>query len=127
MRDHLISRIEAEIPHAWLNGHRANRLPGNVSFCFRSVEGESLLALLDAKGICASSSSACTSGSIDPSHVLRAIGRPQEMAHGSLRLSLGEETTMDDADFVVDQLKEIVSRLRNLSPLYDDSADIPLF
>ena len=88
VRDHLISRIEAEIPHAKLNGHRTNRLPGNVNFCFRFIEGESMLMLLDAQGVCASSGSACTSGSLDPSHVLLAIGCPHEIAHGSLRLSL---------------------------------------
>ncbi|MFQ7098466.1 MAG: aminotransferase class V-fold PLP-dependent enzyme [Christensenellales bacterium] len=118
--DHLISRIEAEIPHAKLNGHRTNRLPGNVNFCFRFIEGESMLMLLDAQGVCASSGSACTSGSLDPSHVLLAIGCPHEIAHGSLRLSLSEETTMEDADFVVDQLKEIIPRLRSMSPLYAD-------
>ena len=120
VRDHLISRIEAEIPHAKLNGHRTNRLPGNVNFCFRFIEGESMLMLLDAQGVCASSGSACTSGSLDPSHVLLAIGCPHEIAHGSLRLSLSEETTMEDADFVVDQLKEIIPRLRSMSPLYAD-------
>ena len=120
VRDHLIARIEAEIPYAKLNGHRTNRLPGNVNFCFRFIEGESMLMLLDAQGICASSGSACTSGSLDPSHVLLAIGCPHEIAHGSLRLSLSEETTMADADFVVDQLKEIIPRLRSMSPLYAD-------
>ena len=98
----------------------ANRLPGNVNFCFRFIEGESMLMLLDAQGVCASSGSACTSGSLDPSHVLLAIGCPHEIAHGSLRLSLSEETTMADADFVVDQLKEIIPRLRSMSPLYAD-------
>ena len=98
----------------------ANRLPGNVNFCFRFIEGESMLMLLDAQGVCASSGSACTSGSLDPSHVLLAIGCPHEIAHGSLRLSLSEETTMEDADFVVDQLKEIIPRLRSMSPLYAD-------
>ena len=120
VRDHLIARIEAEIPYAKLNGHRTNRLPGNVNFCFRFIEGESMLRLLDAQGVCASSGSACTSGSLDPSHVLLAIGCPHEIAHGSLRLSLSEETTMADADFVVDQLKEIIPRLRSMSPLYAD-------
>ena len=118
--DDVIARIEAEIPYAKLNGHRTNRLPGNVNFCFRFIEGESMLMLLDAQGICASSGSACTSGSLDPSHVLLAIGCPHEIAHGSLRLSLSEETTMADADFVVDQLKEIIPRLRSMSPLYAD-------
>lgn len=120
VRDHLIARIEREIPHARLNGHRVNRLPGNVNFCFRFVEGESMLMLLDAAGICASSGSACTSGSLDPSHVLLAIGLPHEIAHGSLRLSLSEETTMADADAVVDQLLQIIPRLRSMSPLYED-------
>ena len=120
VRDHLIARIEAEIPYAKLNGHRTNRLPGNVNFCFRFIEGESMLMLLDAEGICASSGSACTSGSLDPSHVLLAIGLPHEIAHGSLRLSLSEETTMAEADRVVDQLKIIIPRLRSMSPLYED-------
>lgn len=122
IRDHLIARIEAEIPYARLNGHRTNRLPGNVNFCFRFIEGESMLMLLDAAGICASSGSACTSGSLDPSHVLLAIGLPHEIAHGSLRLTLSEETTLADADAVVDQLKQIIPRLRSMSPLYEDFA-----
>lgn len=120
VRDHLIARIESEIPFAKLNGHREKRLPGNVNFCFRFIEGESMLILLDNAGICASSGSACTSGSLDPSHVLLALGLPHEIAHGSLRLSISEETTMADADFVVDQLKEIIPRLRGMSPLYED-------
>ena len=120
VRDHLIERIEKEIPYAKLNGHREKRLPGNVNFCFRFIEGESMLMLLDAEGICASSGSACTSGSLDPSHVLLAIGLPHEIAHGSLRLSLSEETTMADADKVVDSLKVIIPRLRSMSPLYED-------
>ncbi len=120
VRDHLIKRIAAEIPHAKLNGHKTDRLPGNVNFCFRFIEGESMLMLLDANGICASSGSACTSGSLDPSHVLLAIGLPHEIAHGSLRLSLCEESTMEQADFVVDQLKVIIPRLRAMSPLYED-------
>lgn len=120
VRDHLIARIESEIPFAKLNGHREKRLPGNVNFCFRFIEGESMLILLDNAGICASSGSACTSGSLDPSHVLLALGLPHEIAHGSLRLSISEETTMADADFVVDQLKEIIPRLRSMSPLYED-------
>lgn len=120
VRDHIIARIEQEIPHAKLNGHRTARLPGNVNFCFRFVEGEGMLMLLDASGICASSGSACTSGSLDPSHVLLAIGLPHEIAHGSLRLSLSEETTMEDADKAVDALKEIIPRLRSMSPLYED-------
>lgn len=120
VRDHIIARIEAEIPHAKLNGHRTQRLPGNVNFCFRFIEGESMLMLLDNDGICASSGSACTSGSLDPSHVLLAIGLPHEIAHGSLRLSISEETTMQDADAVVDSLKVIIPRLRGMSPLYED-------
>ena len=120
IRDHIIARIESEIPYAKLNGHRTNRLPGNVNFCFRFIEGEGMLMLLDANGICASSGSACTSGSLDPSHVLLAIGLPHEIAHGSLRLSLSEETTMEEADKAVDALKEIIPRLRSMSPLYDD-------
>lgn len=120
VRDHLIARIEKEIPYAKLNGHRTQRLPGNVNFCFRFIEGESMLMLLDAEGICASSGSACTSGSLDPSHVLLALGLLHEIAHGSLRLSLSEETTMADADKVVDSLKVIIPRLRSMSPLYED-------
>ena len=120
VRDHLIARISAEIPHCRLNGHPTDRLPGNVNFCFRFIEGEGMLMLLDANGICASSGSACTSGSLDPSHVLLAIGLPHEIAHGSLRLSLCEETTMEQVDFVVDSLKTIIPRLRSMSPLYED-------
>ena len=120
IRDHLIERIEKEIPHCRLNGHRENRLPGNVNFCFRFIEGEGMLMLLDFNGICASSGSACTSGSLDPSHVLLAIGLPHEIAHGSLRLSLSEDTTMEEADKVVDVLKESIARLRSMSPLYED-------
>ena len=120
VRDHLIARIEKEIPHAKLNGHRTQRLPGNVNFCFRFIEGESMLMLLDDSGVCASSGSACTSGSLDPSHVLLALGLPHEIAHGSLRLTLSEETTIADADFVVDTLKGIIERLRSMSPLYED-------
>ena len=120
IRDHLIAHIEKEIPYCRLNGHRTERLPGNVNFCFRFVEGEGMLMLLDANGICASSGSACTSGSLDPSHVLLALGLPHEIAHGSLRLSLSEETTMEQADFVVDTLKGIIERLRSMSPLYED-------
>ncbi len=120
LRDYMISRIEAEIPYCRLNGHRVRRLPNNVNFSFRFVEGESLLIMLDMKGICASSGSACTSGSLDPSHVLLAIGLPHEIAHGSLRMTLGEDTTKEDIDTVVDALKEIVQNLRNMSPLYED-------
>ena len=120
IRDYLIERIEKEIPYVRVNGHREKRLPNNVNVCFRFIEGESLLIMLDQKGICASSGSACTSGSLDPSHVLLAIGLPHEIAHGSLRLTLSEETTKEDADYVVDNLKAIVERLRSMSPLYDD-------
>ncbi|MGN0368016.1 MAG: cysteine desulfurase NifS [Wujia sp.] len=119
-RDHLIERVLTEIPHTRLNGHPTNRLPGNANFCFRFIEGESMLILLDQKGICASSGSACTSGSLDPSHVLLAIGLPHEIAHGSLRISLSEETTVEELDFVVDELKQIIERLRSMSPLYED-------
>ncbi len=120
VRDRLIDRILAEIPYTRLNGHRTQRLPGNCNISFRFIEGESLLLALDLKGIAGSSGSACTSGSLDPSHVLLAIGLPHEIAHGSLRLSLSEENTIEQADRVVDALKEIVARLRSMSPLYDD-------
>ena len=120
LRDYLIDRVLAEIPYTRLNGHRTNRLPGNANFCFRFIEGESLLILLDQKGICGSSGSACTSGSLDPSHVLLAIGLPHEIAHGSLRLTLSEETTKEQIDEVVENLKTIVARLRSMSPLYED-------
>lgn len=120
LRDYLIERIEAEIPYCRLNGDRTNRLPNNINFSFRFIEGESLLIMLDMKGICASSGSACTSGSLDPSHVLLAIGLPHEIAHGSLRMTLGEETTKEDLDYTVDTLKEIVANLRSMSPLYED-------
>lgn len=120
VRDHLIERIEKEIPYAKLNGDRTKRLPNNVNFSFRFIEGESMLIMLDGKGICASSGSACTSGSLDPSHVLLAIGLPHEIAHGSLRLTISDATTMEDADYVVDNLKEIIARLRDMSPLYED-------
>ena len=120
LRDHLIYRVLNEIPHSRLNGHRTERLPNNANFCFRFIEGESMLMLLDEAGICGSSGSACTSGSLDPSHVLLAIGLPHEIAHGSLRLTLSEETTMEDIDYVVDELKEIIARLREMSPLYTD-------
>ena len=110
----------SEIPYVKVNGDRVKRLPNNVNVSFQFVEGESLLIKLDMKGICASSGSACTSGSLDPSHVLLAIGLPHEIAHGSLRMTLSEETTMEDVDFVVDRLKEIVAHLRSMSPLYED-------
>jgi cysteine desulfurase len=120
VRDYLIKRIEDEIPYVKVNGHREQRLPNNVNVCFRFIEGESLLIMLDQKGICASSGSACTSGSLDPSHVLLAIGLVHEIAHGSLRLTLSEETTKENADYVLDCLKTIVERLRSMSPLYED-------
>ncbi len=120
LRDYLISAIEARIPHSRLNGPRQQRLPNNVNFSFSFIEGESMLILLDRKGICASSGSACTSGSLDPSHVLLAIGLPHEEAHGSLRLSLSAENTREEMDFVVGQLSAIVERLRGMSPLYED-------
>ena len=120
VRDHFIDRILDEIPYAKLNGHRTKRLPNNVNISFQFIEGESMLLMLDNYGVCASSGSACTSGSLDPSHVLLAIGLPHEIAHGSLRMTLSEETTMEDADFVVDKLKEIVAYLRSMSPLYED-------
>ena len=120
LRDHLIDRVLAEVPYTRLNGHRTNRLPNNANFSFQFVEGESLLILLDNNGICASSGSACTYGSLDPSHVLLAIGLPHEIAHGSLRLTLSAETTMEDIDFVVDCIKQIIERLRSMSPLYED-------
>lgn len=120
LRDYLIDRVLKEIPYTRLNGHRTDRLPNNANFSFQFIEGESLLIMLDMKGICGSSGSACTSGSLDPSHVLLAIGLPHEIAHGSLRLTLSEETTKEDIDTVVEALKEIVSRLRDMSPLYED-------
>lgn len=117
LRDYLIERIEKEIPHCRLNGHRTKRLPGNVNFSFLCAEGESILIMLDLKGICASSGSACTSGALDPSHVLLALGLKQEEASGSLRLTLSEENTREELDYVVESLKEIVGRLREMSPL----------
>ncbi len=120
LRNHLIERVLTEIPYTRLNGHPTERLPNNANFCFRFIEGESLLILLDQLGVCASSGSACTSGSLDPSHVLLAIGLPHEIAHSSLRLTLSEETTLAEIDFVVDELKKIVKRLRSMSPLYED-------
>lgn len=119
LRERLIEGIVAQIPYTRLNGHREKRLPGNVNVCFRFIEGESLLLSLDLKGIAASSGSACTSGSLDPSHVLLAIGLPHEIAHGSLRLTLSEENTPEEVDYVIDALKQIVARLREMSPLYD--------
>ena len=120
LRDYLMERILKEIPFSRINGHRTSRLPNNVNICFQFVEGESLLIMLDMKGICGSSGSACTSGSLDPSHVLLAIGLPHEIAHGYLRLTLGEETSREDIDYTVDAVKEIVKKLREMSPLYED-------
>ena len=120
LRDYLIGRIEKEIPYCRLNGHRTRRLPGNVNFSFAFIEGESVLIMLDMKGICASSGSACTSGALDPSHVLLATGLKHEEAHGSLRLTLCEENTKEEADTVVEELKAIVAKLRSMSPLYED-------
>ncbi len=117
LRDHLIEGL-SEIPHSALNGDKENRLPGNVNFCFEGIEGESLLLLLDAKGIAASSGSACTSGSLDPSHVLLAIGRPHEVAHGSLRLTLSAENTMEDVEEIIGAVKEAVAYLRSMSPVW---------
>lgn len=120
LRDYLIDRVLKEVPYTRLNGHRTDRLPNNANFSFQFIEGESLLIMLDMKGICGSSGSACTSGSLDPSHVLLAIGLPHEIAHGSLRLTLSDETTKEDIDYVVEAIKEIVDRLRSMSPLYED-------
>lgn len=120
LRNYIIRRVLEEIPYARLNGHSSCRLPNNINFCFRFIEGESLLIMLDMKGICASSGSACTSGSLDPSHVLLAIGLPHEIAHGSLRLTISEETTKEDADYAIENMKEIVKKLREMSPLYED-------
>ena len=120
LRDYLMERVMEEIPYTRINGDRVNRLPNNANFAFQFIEGESLLIMLDGKGICGSSGSACTSGSLDPSHVLLAIGLPHEIAHGSLRLTMSEENTKEEMDFVVESIKEIVQRLRNMSPLYED-------
>jgi cysteine desulfurase len=120
LRDYLIDRVLKEVPYTRLNGHRTDRLPNNANFSFQFIEGESLLIMLDMDGICGSSGSACTSGSLDPSHVLLAIGLPHEIAHGSLRLTLSDETTKEDIDYVIEKVKEIVARLRDMSPLYED-------
>lgn len=120
LRDYLIEHVLAEVPYVRLNGHRLRRLPNNANFCFQFIEGESLLIMLDMQGICASSGSACTSGSLDPSHVLLAIGLPHEIAHGSLRLTLGHETTLEEIEYAIDKIKSIVDRLRTMSPLYED-------
>lgn len=119
LRDRLIQGL-SEIPHSILNGDRENRLPGNVNFCFEGIEGESLLLLLDDKGISASSGSACTSGSLEPSHVLLALGRPHELAHGSLRLTVGEENTMEEMEYIIRAVRETVEYLREMSPLWRD-------
>ena len=120
LRDYLIDQIYEKIPYCRLNGDRSRRLPGNVNFSFQFIEGESLLIMLDMKGICGSSGSACTSGSLDPSHVLLALGMPHELAHGSLRLTLSEENTREEMDTVVEAIAEIVAKLRAMSPLYED-------
>ena len=120
VRDYMIKKIQEEIPYCKLNGHPTLRLPNNVNFSFQFIEGESLLIMLDMAHICASSGSACTSGSLDPSHVLLAIGLPHEIAHGSLRMTLSAETTKEDIDYTIDNLKEIVAHLRSMSPLYED-------
>ena len=120
LRDYFIRRVLEEVPYVRLNGDPVKRLPNNANFSFQFIEGESLLIMLDMKGIAGSSGSACTSGSLDPSHVLLAIGLPHEIAHGSLRLTLGADTTKEDLDYTLEQIKEIVEKLRNLSPLYED-------
>lgn len=120
LRDYLIEQVRKEVPYTRLNGHCTDRLPNNANFAFQFIEGESLLIMLDGKGICGSSGSACTSGSLDPSHVLLAIGLPHEIAHGSLRLTLSEENTKEEMDYVVESIRAIVERLRNMSPLYED-------
>lgn len=124
LRERLITKIEENFKYIRLNGHRTKRLPGNVNFCFEFIEGESLLLSLDMEGVAASSGSACTSGSLDPSHVLLAIGLPHGIAHGSLRLSLGSFNTEEEVDYVVEKLIEIVDRLRNMSPLYEKIAEV---
>ena len=120
VRDYLIKRVLQEVPYTRVNGHRTLRLPNNINFGFQFIEGESLLIMLDMEGICGSSGSACTSGSLDPSHVLLAIGLPHEIAHGSLRLTLSEDSTREEMDYVVEAIKKIVERLRSMSPLYED-------
>ena len=120
LRDYLMKRVMAEVPYVRINGHRTSRLSNNVNFAFQFIEGESLLIMLDMHGICGSSGSACTSGSLDPSHVLLAIGLPHEIAHGSLRLTLNSDNTMEEMDYVVESIKKIVEKLRSMSPLYED-------
>jgi len=124
LRDYLISRLQQEVPYCQLNGDPLKRLPNNVNMSFRFIEGESLLIMLDMKGICASSGSACTSGALDPSHVLLAMGLSHEVAHGSLRLTLGDDTTKDDLDYTVAMIQEIVQKLRDMSPLYEDFREL---
>ena len=119
LRDRLIEGL-SQIPHSLLNGHRTKRAPGNVHFCFEGIEGESMLLLLDDKGVCASSGSACTSGSLDPSHVLLALGRPHEIAHGSLRLSLSHENTMEEVEYLIEAVTDVVAYLRSISPMWRD-------
>ena len=120
LRDYLMERVVSEVPFTRINGSRSSRLPNNANFAFQFIEGESLLIKLDMAGICGSSGSACTSGALDPSHVLLAIGLPHEIAHGSLRLTLSEENTREEIDYVVEQIKEVVAYLRSMSPLYED-------
>ena len=120
MREYLMEKVLREVPFTRINGSRTSRLPNNINFAFQFIEGESLLIKLDMAGICGSSGSACTSGSLDPSHVLLAIGLPHEIAHGSLRLTLSEENTEEEMDYVVEQIKDIVGYLRSMSPLYED-------
>lgn len=120
LRDHLIERVLAEIPYSRLNGDRTDRLPNNANFCFRFIEGESMLIKLDQKGICGSSGSACTSGSLDPSHVLLAIGLPHEIAHGSLRVTLSEQNTEEDVDYLIEKITYVVKTLRDMSPVWDE-------
>ena len=120
LRDYLMEKVMEKVPFTRINGSRAERLSNNVNFAFQFIEGESLLIKLDMAGICGSSGSACTSGSLDPSHVLLAIGLPHEIAHGSLRLTLSDENTMEEMDYVADQIREIVEYLRGMSPLYED-------
>lgn len=120
LREYLMDRVMKEVPYTRINGHRTSRLSNNVNFAFQFIEGESLLIMLDMEGICGSSGSACTSGSLDPSHVLLAIGLPHEIAHGSLRLTLNEDNTKEEMDYVVEKVKAIVEKLRNMSPLYED-------
>lgn len=120
LRDYFMDEVLRRIPYVRINGSRKNRLPNNVNFSFQFVEGESLLIMLDMQGICASSGSACTAGSLEPSHVLMALGLPPEVAHGSIRFTLSEVTTREEIDFVIDKMEEIVAKLRDMSPFYDE-------